>query len=379
MKCIHKRIKICLTVFLIVSAAVCISVYAGKVYEISFINGFRTGSTDIKIGLYEEADDGYRHLRPGKVMPNSRVSCIPIVTNLRADGYVRVKVEIVMNKDVPHPVSVENIYGIKDGWIIKGDCFYKIAKMKSGETSEIFKGFHIPEEWSEETSEGFSVKLTADVIQDQSFIPDFDSAAPWGNVEIETAKEKDNIVYGNAKRTEDTHVIQYSQSGGLHKETTDLFRNFNHFMAGHKYKDSLTIENSSKKRIKVYFRTEAADNTLPDKMQLRILCGGKNVYEGNLVSHEFGEYKEIAEMGGGEKQLLEFEVELPKESVNYYSVLDDKVVWNFKVQELQNEADVRTWDDSNIYAAISVCAASAALIPALIYGARRRKKCGNSK
>lgn len=367
MKKNKKRVAIICVLLLI--AAGCTAVFAAKVYEISFTNNVKTGSVDIKIEQYEITDEGEKLIDPGEVMPNQDVSYIPRVTNLRNDGYVRVKAEIEMEKEITRPITLDCVYGLNEEWIRVGDYYYLTKVLKTGESSDIFEGFNVPASWTQDDACGFTIKLTADVVQDDFFEPDFKSLAPWGSIEIEQAKEEDNITYGVAKQISDSPVWEYTQSKGFETETKDLFKNFDYFMAGDSYKDTLQMKNSCNNDIIVYFKTTTENRDLLEQMQLKITCNGKAVYEGKLASTKLNKYAELTTIKKGTSQDFEFEVFLPEESQNFYSVLEDNVIWQFKVEEI--EKHVKTGDDFDALPFLAVSVIAFILIISL--AATRRK------
>lgn len=353
------RIYICICAVIIVSA---VAVYAIKVYEISFNNHIRTGSVDIIIEQFEQCDEGERLIEPGVVMPNQDVSYIPKVTNLRADGYVRVKVELEMDERIPRPLKLEDVYEVNEDWIQKGNYFYNTKVMKKGDTSVLFRGFHVPEEWTKDTASGFNFTVTADIIQDNNFIPDFNSIAPWGSIEIEHAKEEDNIVYGIASRRTELQEFEYTSYSGIVSESTDLFSNFRCFLAGDTYSDTLIMKNKSDSDIKVFFRTQTESDDMLKKMKLKIKCDGKKVYEGDLAAEALNDFKKLTVINSNKENVLDFEVELPEDSENYYSVLKDNVVWQFKVEEIKNDGEISTGDRANLLMVVFVLILSGVLI-----------------
>lgn len=355
-----------------IAVIACIAVYAAEVYEISFHNELKTGSVDIKIEQYEKTEQGEKLIDPGEVMPNQDVSYIPRVTNLRSDGYVRVKVELKMDKEITRPLTIDDVYDVGREWIQRGEYFYNTEVMKTNETSDLFGGFHIPAEWAQDNASGFKFSVTADVIQDDNFEPDFDLHAPWGNIEIERAKEEDNIVYGIAtEKKDDNFYFRYESSTGLESEYTDLFAGFDCFMAGDIYKDTLRMQNRSSNDILIYFKTQAVNDDLLEKMRLRIKCGGENVYEGDLVSAELNDYKVLTEVKAGCDGRFDFEVMLPEDSENYYSVLEDKVIWKFRIEESDKDSGAMTGDGSDIIIIIALAALSAG---GILYSLTTRKK-----
>lgn len=320
-----------------------------KAYEITFKNHFQTGAVDVKVEQYEITDDGETQSMPGEVMPNQDVSYIPRVTNLRAPSYVRVKVEIDMEQNITKPITLEQVVSLNEDWVQCGEYFYLTKPLKTNESSDLFSGFHVPEEWTQDTACGFQVKVTVDALQNVQFVPDFQSASPWGSIEIEQAKEEDHIVYGIAKQIEASPVFQYTAQKGFESSTMDLFKNFDYFMAGNSYKDNLTMKNDAECPVQIYFKTETAKGFLVDQMQLRITCAGTVIYEGSLYSESLNSYHYLTEIEAGESEKLEFEVKLPEDSKNSYSVLNEDVVWKFKCREMHIDMqEVQTGDETSI-------------------------------
>ncbi len=81
----------------------------------------------------------------------------------------------------------------------------------------------------------------------------------------------------------------------------------------------MPIRNRTKNDLKVYFRTENVSSDLLSKMGLRIRCGGRTVYEGDLVSEKLGTFMELTEIRQGEQELLQFEIDLGRDARNRYT------------------------------------------------------------
>lgn len=343
---IAKRKSTLLYILIIVLVVTGSVVYAAKISEISFTNWYETGSVDVRIRQYEVTGKGEVLSTPGQVMPNQDVSYIPRVMNLRAESYVRVKVEIKMDEEVANPITLENVLGFNKEWVQRGNYFYLTKSLRTNESSDLFRGFHVPKEWEQDTACGFTIRVTVDALQKEHVSPDFDSIAPWGAVKIEHAKQEDNIDYGIAKKMEVSPVMEYTELNGLESETSDLFTNFNYFMAGDKYKDSLKMKNQSNHPIKLYFKTDTMETDLTSQMNVKICCDGRTLYDGKLHSPSLSQYQYLTVISENTIKDFVFEVHLPKNSKNYYSVLKDKVIWKFSCKELgTTESNVQTGDE----------------------------------
>ena len=347
----NKKIAVSL---LLVCSLIFGTAYALVTSQITFTNSFQTGSVDIKITQMEKTEDGFQEVTDHEILPNKNISYIPRVLNINADSYVRVKFEAVMDPDKAieiqeyinqkkeegidiesYPITVENVYQVHDNWIYRGGYFYNTDVMQTGESSDVFDGIHIPAEWTTATASPFTVNITAEAVQTKNFTPDFESETPWGAIEIEPAKdEEDNINYGVAKVIGKSPVMTYSGNKKLEGSTSDLFENFDYYMAGDSYKDKLTMKNTSGKNITIYFRTQnKTDSDLLKQMRLVIKCEGKEIYNGDLESSTLSEYKELTKIPARQEKTLEYEVSLPSESKNYYTILKDNVIWQFEVRE----------------------------------------------
>ena len=371
-----------IAVILLLAGMTATLVYSAVVNEIVFKNNLKTGSVQIQVNQYEETENGKQLIGPGQVLANQDVSYIPEVTNIRAASYVRVKVDIVMDEDVPEPVTVENIYGISDQWVKRGEYFYCTKALEPSETAWIFKGFHVPESWNEEMGSGFRIFLTADAVQADHFTPDFGKLNPWGTIEIQEEKDTDSIVYrvaetGNVGVSD--NVLTFSDSMGLEANTNDLFRNFGYFMAGNSFEDTLKMVNKSDSPVKISFCTATEQDDLTEQMKLEIKCEGKLLYEGPLSSQTMEDYIELIELAPSDIRDFSFKVSLPDDSDNSYSVLEDQVVWKFKAEKVPGAdgtgSEVQTGDDFSLAGCLAGVIAALLVIGLMLLPGKR----GNRK
>lgn len=320
---------------------------ASHVFEYTFSGAVSTGAVDVDITPYELVDGEMIPAIDKVIMPGDQVSYIPEVRNLREPGYVRVKAEINMDEVSAEPITLSNVIELSDDWVRKGDYFYCTKILERGEKSDLFKGLSVPLRWTEETASGFTIKLVADVIQSANFKPNFNSDSPWGSVEIEEAKESEQTEYHVVKQMPDSNTLVFKSGKGFEANTDDIFRNFKTHMAGDKYSDSLNILNNSGKDIELFFRTKNKTSDLLEQMKLTIKLDGKQVYSGDLVSRSLSDWTKLMRLRRGDTAKMEYTVELPSESMNYYSVLQDSIKWQFKCAEIESSI-VKTGDDSNM-------------------------------
>ena len=199
----------------------------------------------------------------------------------------------------------------------------------------------------EGVASGFTVKLVADVIQSANFKPDFNSDIPWGSIEIEAGKESDQTKYHVVRQMSDSNILEFRAGKGFEANAENLFRNFKSHMSGDKFSDCLDIRNNSDKDIELFFKTDNVSSEILRHMKLTIRLDGKHIYYGNLESKSLNSWIKMMRLRSGKTVKMEYTVELPSKSDNYYSVLNDKVKWQFKCAEIDNSI-IKTGDETSM-------------------------------
>lgn len=336
---------------------------------------FRTGSVDIDLetaaGVAESGE-----MKSEAVTANQLIEYKPIITGNRADCYVRLMVDIQMEKESAVPVTVENLYGLNEDWICKGNVIYCRNMIKSGDIAVPFDGIRTPKEWENDNASDFKIKLTADAIQAEYFVPDFALDAPWGLVEIQQAKETDPIDYRQVRKTDvDSHELVYER-GQEFEITGDKFFGFNYILPGDVSSDTIDVRSAAKNNLTLYFKAKSDfNNKLFSNMNFRIYSGEELFYEGSLSAEKLAEYKEICSLAPGETNSLRFEVDLPEEVKNEFSVEHGNSVWYLKAVEDDASAPViRTGDRRNILLPLFVSAGAIAIATAVTVRRRKRER-----
>lgn len=368
-----------ITMILLMAGTAAMLVYAAISNELIFSNDLKTGSVQIKLNQYQEGEKGMQPIEPGQVFANQDVSYIPEIKNIRADSYVRVKVDIVMDADVPEPITEANICGFNENWVKRGDYYYYVKPLKTFDSAWLFKGFHVPESWEEDKGVGFRISMTADAVQAKNLKPDFEKINPWGTIEIQEEKDSDSIVYRAAEPASLLNVMTFSDSKGFESNTSDLFRNFRHFAAGDSFQDTLKMVNEAKYPVKISFCIDTEPGPLTEQMQVEIRCEGETVYEGPLTGSSMREYVELTELKASDIKDFTFKAILPEESDNVYSALNDQVIWKFKAEKVPDVyGQVQTGDDfsltSYLAGALAALAVSGMLLLPLKRGQGRWKR-----
>ena len=315
-------------------------VYAKTSVDVT--NHFETGIVDIGIKEYQKNEDGSEGewIDNPTVMPGDEVSKIPRIHNYGTDCYVRVKITFREAGEI----TEEHLFGMSDKWMKADDGYYYYKEiLKTGTETDVFDGLEIPENLSEDMADrSFYIDINADAIQSKNFTPDFESASPWGGVEIlECGKEGQYDISTFKKSDKQSFEIEYQgKTGKLVKNKEDFFQNFPYLMPGDKYSDHITIVNDDKtKDLKIYFRSEATDDSeLLDKIILRITTDmngeKKEVYEGPLRAEKLIKDGLLGVIQRGDEGTFYFEIEVPKELNNKYTILNSHVKWIFSTKPI---------------------------------------------
>lgn len=154
------------------------------------------------------------------------------------------------------------------------------------------------------------------------------------------------IVFSMLPNITMANTIEYrGESEGIITTSEDFFADFGELMPGDKLTGKALIRNTTKDKIEVFFKTEEfldneiydeIDKSLLQKINLRIDLNRKNeevnIYEGNLGAESIS--KEYISLGTYEKGFdgeFKFEIEVPKELKNAYSLSKTEVKWVFYV------------------------------------------------
>lgn len=372
----ENRIRIVTCLCLIACLLAGVAVYAATQGEIAVTNQFQTGSVDLELKTYSKTEEGEQEAVPGDaVAANQTISYIPRIMATRADCYVRLLVDIVMEKEIADPITLDGIE-LAEGWVQKGDLLYYTKPLKNGETVTPFETIHVPESWNGDNASGFDVYLVADAIQAANVTPDFESGSPWGTVEIEMAKEEEKTDYRVVKQVKDAHTLSYQGNGTFELSSKDLFENFSTALTGDTFKDSLKMTNHAGNRIKLNFKCECPDKQkLLEHVNLNLKVGEKSIYEGPLSAEKLSKYQEIAVLEPKQVETLNYELTVPEELKNEFSVEKGNVIWHFQAEEIdENGHAVQTGDAFPFAILLLVFAGTGTALLTILLLRRKRNK-----
>ena len=341
------------------SALVCLGLILGisgsSIYaftEVSVVNNFSTGIVDIELDEYTIEDGKEKKWENNikDVLPGDDIYKIPRISNHGNDCYVRAYVHFVDT-----PLDVTCLKGMSDNWILAEDgYFYYKEILETGKSVDLFQGIKIPVDLTENAAESlFTIKVDVDAIQSNNFDPDYDSSNPWGEVQILEC-EKEGMYDINTFKKPDNKKFSITYEGDsnkLIKNEDDFFMNFPVLLPGDTYTDTLLFTNDSNRKVNLYFRTASPEGTdLLNKVTLKITKQiGDNkevIYDGDLRATKLYANMLLAVIDKGKSGSLTYEIHVPEELQNPYSIMEDYVMWVFATDRIAEIDAVKTGDDT---------------------------------
>ena len=340
-------VLVCLGLILGISGS---SIYAFT--EVSVVNNFSTGIVDIELDEYTIEDGKEKKWENNikDVLPGDDIYKIPRISNHGNDCYVRAYVHFVDT-----PLDVTCLKGMSDNWILAEDgYFYYKEILETGKSVDLFQGIKIPVDLTESAAESlFTIKVDVDAIQSNNFDPDYDSSNPWGEVQILEC-EKEGMYDINTFKKPDNKKFSITYEGDsnkLIKNEADFFMNFTVLLPVDTYTDTLLFTNDSNRKVNLYFRTASPEGTdLLNKVTLKITKQiGDNkevIYDGDLRATKLYENMLLAVIDKGKSGSLTYEIHVPEELQNPYSIMEDYVMWVFATDPIAEIDAVKTGDDT---------------------------------
>lgn len=321
--------------------------------ETSVTNPFGTGVVDIQLLEYQRVDGKEQPYADAEnILPGQYISKIPRIHNRGADCYVRAKLTL---KDTAEEIAVR---GMGERWMTGEDGYYYYTEiLPAGADTDVFEGIQIPEDFSqEEEGRAFALDIDVDAIQSRNFTPDFDSAAPWGPVQIQRCIREGTYDFQTMEAAEkqSLRVCYQGESERLFTDAEDFFVNFPVLMPGDTYEDTAVLQNDSDAPTALYFRSAAErGQELVEKIGLSIMAeleGQRTeIYQGTLDAEELRDGVLLATLPAGAEGTFRFKITVPPELDNRYTVLTNQVQWVFSTEPIRPEepgipTEVRTGD-----------------------------------
>ena len=346
----------------------------------SVTNHFDTGIVDIDLNEYQLGEN--QELEPWEdnpmLLPGSKISKIPEVTNAGNDCWVRIKLEF---EDV-EGLDAGCLYGMDEDLVYHEDGYFYLHRiLKTDETFRIFEGLNIPVDFSQE-NEGRQLKLRiqADAIQSRNVAADFSSETPWGTVVIEKQMDEGEHTIRVAVDDQVFNLEYQDNAGKLMVNAEDFFSNISTLVPGDVYEDTISLKNTGKEPMNLYFcSVPHTRNTLMDEIGLSIRTefngNETTIYDGRMRAEELNEELLLITIPAGEEAKLSFAVTVSPELDNRDAQLAGAVRWIFSTEKF---AAPQTGDRAEAGRLLMMCGVSMGIVCVLMIW-KRRVDNANSK
>lgn len=366
-----------LLIFLGISGA-----YATFSNSVTVKNHIATGDINISLKEYQKRngkETSYRN--PVEILPGDLISKIPRITNLGMPCWIRAKISFQNKMETEEGFEETHIKGISRGWKKRGEYYYYTKTLNTGESVDFFTGVSVPPLWTEDHSgQKLQIGIQADAIQAANFHPDFQEMSPWGNQTVEKCIHETNGKTDCKLENVKLSVKFHGDAQKLLAVPDDFFRNFGDILPGDTKKDNVSISNTDKETVEIFFRTELKNQTkeqkdLLEKLTLTISMDGKDFYTGSLKSSSLERPVSLGKFKPQTEGNLTFSITAPKDLKNAYALRDASVNWIFTVNKKESSlteqpsspdapessAPVKTGDSTPVLTMILLLVASAAL------------------
>ena len=341
-------------------------------------NRLETGFVEIELKEFH-LKDGTESAWSGeaKVMPGEKVSLIPRVYNKGTSCYIRAQITFKGTDKV----GEEHLRGMNKNWYKADDGYYYYKKaLKNGDTVDIFQALQIPKNLPKSmANKSFMMDVSVHAIQSKNFEPEYDMSQPWGSVEIVEHDKEGDYDYDIFEESEGNsfEIVYDGESGKIIGNTKDFFAHVPYLVPGDVYTETLEFNNTTNHDIKLFFRSiYNGHEEFPDKIRLKItmVVDGKQtiIYDGTLRGEHFTKNSLLGMIPSGVKGKFIFEISVPKEMNNTYSLLDNHMQWVFSTEPIEDITGIDTGDHSNIVVYLLMAVVAAAGLTFVIM--KRRKE-----
>lgn len=275
------------------------------------------------------------------VLPGQIISLIPRISNKGDSSYVRAKLLYTSEDDSMIQITDNNVEGMGENWVKKGNYWYYKNVVNSGESVDVFKSLRIPTDVPNEfQGKSIYLNIIAEAVQASNFNPDFNSDSPWNNIEV---KEANTNYQADMVQINSGAIVEYENSANLYLEVSENFFNkLGHILPGDSISETVSINNKKDTSIEYFVSTIKPDGVsdegleLLKKIQLKIVSGNGVIYEGKLYGLEnvsLGKYISKS------KENIEFIITVPSELGNEYANIASTIKWDFSISEGEKEPE----------------------------------------
>lgn len=326
------------------SLAVCAAAYGRFSDSVTVTNHISTGDINIALKELEKKDGREMAYQDRKIiLPGDEISKIPRITNKSEPCWVRVKITYTDELEGLKGLDDASLQGMSSRWMKRGEYFYYNKCLKQGESVDIFTGVSIPEEWTDVyEKKGLGITIVADAIQAANFAPDFSAMTPWGNQKIQRCVHDTNGLVVKKKSPVKLKVEFEGKAHKLIAAPDDFFSGFSAAMPGDIFRDSVEIRNTTKNSAEIFFRTSPECKSVKDqeflkKLKLEISMDGKKLYTGDILAASLNKAVSLGKFDSGKSGQMNFQITVPAELDNIYSLREGDVKWIFSVEDDQQK------------------------------------------
>ncbi len=305
----------------------------------------------IRIAHYTKKNDAYISWEDTgiTVLPGEFISRIPIIYNEGTNCYVRAQVKITSVHEPSVPITMSDIVGMDEKWLLIGDYFYYEDILLEDKEIKFFDGIYIPTEWVSAIDCGnqWEVQVKVDAVQAEYMHPDFHSDDPWGeqkeNIDILEAKE-DELLEDEEMKQDFVFTIE-SKTETFQIGIEEIFQNMTGFVPGDVKEQKIKIRNLDEKERILYMKAEMLqENKFLDGIETTIWWENKMVktilYQGPVTKiHDVLEEISFVVPGNSE-HFLHIILALPKETDNTYSAQEGSLHFMFSDKTIPHKDSV---------------------------------------
>lgn len=335
--------------FLIVGSLSAAGVYGAFSDKLDVVNHISVGDINIAIAEYAKKGAGeVKYQAQKSVLPGQVISKIPRITNYALPCWIRAKITYSGENEALEILDDDNISGISEDWIKRGEYFYYTKILKKQESVDLFHAISIPEIWTEEHEmQEMKVDIQADAIQAANFSPDFSAMSPWGNQEIQQCIHEQNGTLTCQKGADKLSVEFNGKAHKLVAVPDDFFVNLRTAMPGDVLNDTVIVSNTTDEEAELFFwtgidgRTEEQIQMLKD-IEFEISADSKKLYAGTLDAEKIGTPQSLGTFEIGQKENLNFSLKIPTDWDNSFALKQTDVTWTFAVGEEVQEKEEKS-------------------------------------
>ena len=349
---------------------------------VEIVNNVGMGNVSISLNEYKVDANGKETAIPGNsdhkiVLPGETISKLSKITVNAHKSWIRAKVMVSGDKEIKD-LDEKWVRLVNDkNWIRKGNYYYYTEPVDHGKTISFTKDVVVPAtEENEVANKKFNIIIWADAVQYDNFKPNFNSDNPWFGTVIETSAYD---TYRNKEAGKSGLSVSYEGGAqGLFDNAGDAFKNFKTLMPGDTVSDTLTIGNSYKYPVRLFFRIDSIDSEkLAKQITLKIKAGEVEIFNGTLASAMKEIY--LAYMTSGYQAVLSFELNVPAELKDEFELTDAKQKWVFRAELADGPSSYipgNTSDPNNIMKYVYIlggCLAATAAAGGIIVAVKKKK------